>query len=513
MRRSRWITWLLLLAQLAGCGPDPPDADLVPDAPGEHGDSDSPGAPDDSPDAPSDADDALYVLYGKPAPTADDPELFSKRVSIPRARVKQPSVVLAILDTVRADHLSACGYFRPTSRTLEGLVRRGARLTCRAYAPADWTLPSHASYFTGRPPAEHGAGWAAPRPPGADPDAEAVQADGLHIHPLGPELPTLAEQMAARGYQTVLVSANRLLTHGSGLRRGFQRAVSPPDSADPRRPWVVALLARELLLHVDPEKPLFLVLNILDAHDPWVALPRELAWPGRAEAVLPPDRFATHFGAYPDGGLPADAVEALRRQLADLYDHGVYRADAHLGLALALLEDAGWLARGSRVVVTADHGENLAEHGLVRHSLVYEGNARVPLLYWEVGGERPPEFPEPLSAMAAHALALEGGLPRQLPAVQSVSLPSASHFRTPEASAPGLALWEGDEKVMFVAGGWRRFDLRRDPREERPLPVRSDDPRRVALKATRAALEASARRLPQASGRLVEQLRSLGYVR
>jgi len=510
VRRSRWVCGLALVLQLAGCGPDPVQGPLAEDAPGDHEDSDSPA---DSDEPQPDDGDGIYVLYGKPHPTADDPQLFDRHEPMARGRAGRPSVVLAVLDTVRADHLSACGYFRPTSPTLESLVGRGATLTCRAYAPGDWTLPSHASFFTGRMPSEHGAGWAAAHPPGGDPDREALQTNGLSIFPLGPELPTLAERMAQRGYQTVLVSANRLLTGPSGLDRGFERAVSPPESADPRRPWVVALLASELRSQVDPHRPLFLVLNLLDAHDPWVALPDDLSWPGRAERTLPPDRFAEYFTAYPEHRLRRELAEPFRRQLVDLYDHGILRADVHLGAALGLLEDTGWLARGSRVIVTADHGENLGEHGLVRHSLVYEGNTRVPLLYWEVGRARKLQLPEPVSAIVVHSLALSGELPRSLPPVQSISVPAITHFRTPEASAPGLALWEGFEKIAFLGGSWRRFDLRRDPGEQSPLAVPADDPRRGELLAIHAALEPAQHPAAHASGSLTEQLRSLGYVR
>ena len=65
--------------------------------------------------------------------------------------------VLIILDTVRAQSLSACGYERPTSPTLERLVAEGHHLNCTAIAPGSWTLPSHASYFTGLEAPEHGA--------------------------------------------------------------------------------------------------------------------------------------------------------------------------------------------------------------------------------------------------------------------------------------------------------------------------------------------------------------------
>jgi hypothetical protein len=164
-----------------------------------------------------------------------------------------------------------------------------------------------------------------------------------------------------------------------------------------------------------------------------------------------PDRFAAYFTAFSRGRLVPGGAKALRAQLVDLYDHGVFRADAHLGRALELLESAGRLGRGARLVVTADHGENLIEHGLVRHSLVYEANVRVPLLYWQVGLEEHPALEEPVSAIVAHTLLLEGKPPRPLPPVHSVSVPSPKN-RAGEATAPAVAAWSEDDKVLFSGG-------------------------------------------------------------
>src|SRR5438093_3811689 len=70
---------------------------------------------------------------------------------------RKPTIVFVVLDTVRADHTSLCGYGRPTTPTLQRLAKQGASYTCDAYAPGDWTLPTHASFFTGVDVVEHGA--------------------------------------------------------------------------------------------------------------------------------------------------------------------------------------------------------------------------------------------------------------------------------------------------------------------------------------------------------------------
>ena len=98
-----------------------------------------------------------------------------------------PDIVLVVIDALRADHLGAYGYDRPTSPNIDRLAATGT-LFREARAPSSWTKPSIASLFTSRQPSEHGA----------------VSFD----RSLDPELPTLAEALRARGYHTVGISGN-----------------------------------------------------------------------------------------------------------------------------------------------------------------------------------------------------------------------------------------------------------------------------------------------------------------
>jgi arylsulfatase A-like enzyme len=111
-----------------------------------------------------------------------------------------PNVLLIVLDTVRADHLSVYGYPRGTTPTLERLAARGIRFD-EARAPAPWTLASHASFFTGRWPHELGVQW---------------------LTPWQGNFPTLAEYLGARGYATAGFVANAgYCSYETGLARGF----------------------------------------------------------------------------------------------------------------------------------------------------------------------------------------------------------------------------------------------------------------------------------------------------
>ena len=110
------------------------------------------------------------------------------------------NIVLVVLDTVAADHLGLYGYGRPTSPTLDELARAGIRFDA-ARSASSWTLPSHATMFTGRWPHELSAGWA---------------------NPLDRTYPTLAEYLGERGYATAGFVANNLYcATDSGLARGF----------------------------------------------------------------------------------------------------------------------------------------------------------------------------------------------------------------------------------------------------------------------------------------------------
>ena len=111
-----------------------------------------------------------------------------------------PNVLLIVLDTVRADHLSLYGYPRPTTPNLERLARRGIRFD-QARAAAPWTLASHANMFTGRWPHELGIEWTCP---------------------LREDVPTLAEHLGSLGYATAGFAGNTFYcSYDSGLDRGF----------------------------------------------------------------------------------------------------------------------------------------------------------------------------------------------------------------------------------------------------------------------------------------------------
>lgn len=297
--------------------------------------------------------------------------------NLPAASAGAPNVLLIVMDTVGAEHLSLYGYARPTTPRLERLARTGVRFE-RAISTAPWTLPAHASIFTGRYPHELSAEWHSP---------------------LDATFPTLAEALSAQGYLTAGFVANTVYcSPESGLNRGFAhyedftasvRQVIPSSSIVGKildydnvrrvacdeecfgRKTAEHINSEVLnwLDHKDPQRPFFAFLNYFDAHAPYT----------------PPKPFDSKFGSTrpsfnprikPSESWPAAEVQA---QL-DTYDGAIAYLDDQLGLLFDDLQRRG-LLENTLVIVTSDHGEEFLEHGVMQHGWsTYLKALHVPLV-------------------------------------------------------------------------------------------------------------------------------------
>jgi arylsulfatase A-like enzyme len=331
------------------------------------------------------------------------------------------NVLLIVLDTVAADHLSLCGYDRRTSGAIEELARRGIRFD-RAQAASSWTLPSHASLFTGRWPHELSTGW---------------------FTPLDTSFPTLAEFLGSRGYATAGFVANSwYCATDSGLARGFDtyrdytfprltalsttRLIDRPlegieATAEFLEEWLDFDLFRpaverlwwlfksnrkeagqvngEFLDWLDrrrqPERPFFAFLNFYDAHGPYQlsewgvhrfgARPRD----ARESAWIRDWLHLTHRN-------PSPEMIAFER---DAYDDCVADLDEQIGWLCDELGRRGILDR-TWVIITADHGESFGEQpGVFWHGTsLYQPQLHVPLVIVPpAGGPTPRVDSEPVS--------------------------------------------------------------------------------------------------------------------
>ena len=427
---------------------------------------------------------------------------------------QQPTVIFVVLDTARSDHLSLCGYDRPTSPSLEALRDRGAAWTCDAVAPGTWTAPSHASFFTGLGVTEHGVHTFGGRPAAGAAD-EGWVSDTLTngVFPLPRNLETLAETFSARGYQTLAVSGNPVVSDQLELTRGFDYTRSA-RSFEEAYADLLLLDLEGALRRAPPERgPLFLFVNIADAHIPWRGVPAGVDWmPSQEGMTYRPEEPDGAWSRFVRGEMPPAEGDALVARATDLYDYSLFEADAALGEVLALVERAGWMDGEWRIVVVSDHGEMLGEHGLLAHGhTVYEPNARVPLLYLDSEGAAP-ALPAPFPALHAYHLARDGALPETLRSAEVAAFPSASWASWSQgwfAAAPEAALWEGTTKRTWKGGSWLKYELDSDPGELEPL-VMEEQPE--VLKDLIYRMDLSAGRKGEVDAATLEMLKAAGYI-
>jgi arylsulfatase A-like enzyme len=297
----------------------------------------------------------------------------------------QPNVVLITWDTVRADHLSAYGYSRPTTPNLDRLAAQGV-LFENAVSPSSWTLPTFATIFTGLLPHQHGANVAVPLEKGPR---------------------TLAEILSARGYETAGFNANSYNgLAGWGTARGFEtyfdagltfrhnlattvlsRAILQPayetfirynsfDRTDAEQ------LNREVYRwhRYRSKRPYFLFVNYMDAHSPYsVPEPFNHRF-GRARKSLLRQMASLERGRFAQPPTPED-----RQSLIDAYDNGLAYLDAQFGELLKFLAgQPEW--SNTYVIVTSDHGDSFGEHGTYQHGWnLYRELLHVPLVVYGPG--------------------------------------------------------------------------------------------------------------------------------
>ena len=294
---------------------------------------------------------------------------------LPEAQAEAPNLLLITLDTLRADHLSSYGYHRPTTPNLDRLAQGGI-LFEYAVANASWTLPSHASLFTGRFPHEHGADW---------------------WTPMNGNYPTLAEALAARGYRTAAFAANTSYVSPEwGLKRGFSRfevyGASLADDAMRTvygRKLALTILPRlgyfdipgrknakrvnqEFLRWLDSVggQPFFAFLNYNDVHDPYLtSQPFQTRF---SNQVARGDVINFQFQANAFRRKPIVTPQEAQMEI-NSYDGCLVYLDHELGALFAELARRG-LDKNTLVIVTSDHGEAFGNHDLFGH-----GNS----LYWE----------------------------------------------------------------------------------------------------------------------------------
>lgn len=456
---------------------------------------------------------ALSGCGGDVAPErGGDPD--SPRVPLVGGEVEEgllegrPNLLIVTVDTLRADHLGAYGYARGTSPRLDALAAESV-LFERAYAPIATTLPSHTTMFTGVSPHEHGV--------------LANIADGV-TYLRRPDLVTLAEFFSSAGYRTDAVVAAYPLRPEFGLDAGFDGYDAP--EARPRVANEVTTAALEAMERQGAAgRPGLLWVHYFDPHGPYTPpfkVARDFSMDEATRAYLAERRFAAR------AQRPTGQWNELETGI-DAYDGEVAFVDRQLKRLLNRAEEQGWLTGESVVVVLADHGEGLNQHGVPGHGLVWEEQVHVPWMIRAPGlAPRRIAAPVTLSDLAPTLLHLfdlpgKGAFLEQVTGVDRFA-PTESHAdlrvlaqtspRQSEGDGIGYALRAGSWKLHRSEDGAEQlFDLEADPFEL--ADVLDERPEVAArLAADLDAMLAAQRRevrTEAASDAAAAELRALGY--
>ncbi len=398
-----------------------------------------------------------------------------------------PDILFIVLDTQRADRLGCYGYDKPLSPNLDRFAAQGVVFE-QAIAPAQWTVPSHASMFTGLYPTAHQLTQSAQR--------------------LSPALPHLPQILSTSGYETVGFCNNPLVgILNNGFKRGFQHffnyggAIPSLPHASSGLPWPLNHFAEsytQFLRRIsypiqnyfgqsdlafrlslkswatplwsklanfkgqnarsvkdvshflrlrekkDSEKPLFLFLNLMETHLPF--------WPpghyvDRVAPYIRESREARTImrtwnrEAYRWAAPLADPLGELESNvLSDMYDAEVAYQDDYLGELFSALD--GRANRSNTLtVIVADHGDGLGEHGYMGHAFVaYQELVHVPLIVdWPQQWPHAARIDTPVSTRRVFHTMLEalGQGPQELaesisPEARRLSLRHTANGRDPE---------------------------------------------------------------------------------
>ncbi len=467
----------------------------------------------------------------------------------------RPNVLLIIFDTARADAFEPYGAPAGASPTVRDLASRG-HVMPHMYAPACWTLPSHASLFTGLLPRATGLMQA---PEGVHTGSAAMDARRERLLP---------EVLRRAGYETGAVSANMWISKRSGFANGFDRFVEIDTGrqgqihAEGRRArlaWNVegvrarvddgaTEVGRTLRGWMDEprDRPFFWFVNLIECHSPYLP-PKpynDLGPIDRLRAAREARRYLTMGAIWRAcaGGfdVPDDALKRMRR----LYGAAVRALDEWLERTLDGLERSGLLEE-TLVIVTSDHGENFGEDGLMGHAFSLDDRLlHVPFVSAGPGAFAPPAAHSlaELPRLIAEAVGVEDhpwiDLPGDGVAVAQFDPPTGPEDPRVEQA---LAEWglgpeaaprittelttATDGRLKLLRRGERElvYDLTRDPLEATPLDPAGLDPELDSLRRAMGHESATSRReAPEpAEGdeiseeerrQLEDRMRLLGYL-
>ncbi|MFN2425973.1 MAG: sulfatase-like hydrolase/transferase [Candidatus Binatia bacterium] len=399
-----------------------------------------------------------------------------------RVLCERCNVVLISFDTVRADHLGAYGYERPTSPNVDALASK-SQVFDRAISQAPWTLPAHGSMLSGLYPSRLGV----LRYPAT--------------RSLPDKNPVLPEMFRAAGYKTAGFTGGGFVSDHYGFGRGFDvyqsRGRRFEHNLDDTIDW----------LDQNKREPFFLFVHGYDAHRPYYSKSADKTALGMSASV---DADQGRFCLSDDRAKPDDArLEKIVRY----YDASIHHGDRAIGVLLETLEQLK-LMDNTIILLTSDHGEEFFEHGNCDHvRFLYEESVHVPYILYVprlVEKARHHAGLTPASISVARTLLDAVGIEHAMPGVtllpmihgdQNKGFPVVYSEADSAAGSLGsrgrtTAITKNEIKLISYTeeGTDEAYDLAVDPRELEPLPERSPA---YLLRQSLRAWMASMRALPR----------------
>jgi arylsulfatase len=430
-----------------------------------------------------------------------------------------PNIALITLDTTRADHLGAYGYFRDTSPRIDAFAEE-AIVFENAIAPMATTLPTHVSILTAAYPLEHGV-------------LANVMHGGRRFVPAS-GLRSFAAFAGEQGYRTAAFVSATPLKRDSGIQAGFDVFDEPAESAAERSGGQTTDAALRWLADLE-EGPFLLWVHYYDAHWPFAA-PAPFGGRYRTDAGL--ERYIAERRIAASSEREGVGREQARPTL-NAYDAEVRYQDFQVGRLLDALQARGDWER-TAVVLVGDHGEGLSQHGHAAHGGTWNEQLRSPLLI-RAPGHAPRRFSEAISLVDTlptllgliEAPALEGFLEQ---ASGRDVLAAGVEFDPVWSQDTGRPGRPGVHRVALTSTRWKYFqildgeqlgeelyDLEADPFELTDVSERHPETTRRLRAQLLARLEEQRERAKELGGEagpqtraadpaILEQLRALGYL-
>jgi len=447
----------------------------------------------------------------------------------------RPTVIFIMVDTLRADRLACYGYRRANAPTIDALAREGV-LFERTIAASPWTQPSIASLFSSWYPTAHGV-------LGYREAYEATVDETKHVTVFAESFRTLAESMQEAGYATAAFVANPFLVESFGFAQGFDH-FDDSFANNLTTGDVVNAAAVKWLADRDTQKPLFLYLHYMDAHGPYSAPPRfldplidDLERTGVRELLSPEAVRRLDYLYQPPTG-PTDLerhnrLNHYREYWSARYEAGIRQVDFYLSELEAKLTEMG-LWQNAYIILTADHGEALDEHGYWDHGFsAHHTDLHVPLiLRWSGKLPRGTRIADLTRLIDLLPTLREQFDLQPLVTIQGVSLVPilAGDDRSDAITAYAEGVKIGPEQRAIYVGAWKLlltvdtdevnlYHIVRDPLEQEDLAAKHP---KLAAELRALLMEQHERNKKLAEGvetqqapltdEQIERLRTLGYL-